>query len=458
MNFMTTIDKQAGWVSSQGVNRGGDALWGRGGLYVRQALHMMKEERLFSAIYIAGTALAIAFTMVIAVVYYAKLADIEPEVHRSRTVYVDVNLTRKDPNGVGSEGTFSGQLLCDWLNNMECTEMACGVLRVEEFLSHPFLLRADGGKRMFPVAFRGVDDHFFKVYRHHFIAGRPFTVDEVWPSDSAGGEAARVAIISRDISEQLFGKDVNPVGKTIDMVSYNWSLRVVGMIEPTSSIASRSYGQVFFPSTDGVANGLTVVLKEGYTVEDLKRDLEEKVHRYNMSGENPDFTLKASVCSHAQLMMSRGEELMSWKEIFLSLLPKVFVLLLVPALNLSGLVAARMKRRLPEMGVRKAFGAKRGELLHQVITENLVLTLCGGLVGLVITWLLLYVFRSWAFFALGDVPLLTPEPLVQGEMLFSPLIFLIALGVCMVVNLMATFIPAWWSLRNPIVESMNQKK
>jgi putative ABC transport system permease protein len=164
------------------------------------------------------------------------------------------------------------------------------------------------------------------------------------------------------------------------------------------------------------------------------------------------------VCSHAQLMMSRGRGLSSWKDIFLALLPKVFVLLLVPALNLSGLVAARMKRRLPEMGVRKAFGAKKRELMHQIISENLVLTLCGGLVGLVITWLLLYVFRSWAFFALGNLPSQTVEPLVQGEMLFSPLIFLIAFLVCAVVNLMATMIPAWLSLRNPIVESMNLKK
>ena len=43
-------------------------------------------------------------------------------------------------------------------------------------------------------------------------------------------------------------------------------------------------------------------------------------------------------------------------------------------------------------------------------------------------------------------------------MLFSPLIFLIAFLVCAVVNLMATLIPAWLSLRNPIVESMNLKK
>ena len=80
-----TKKKQAGWqLPSQLWGRG----WGKGSLYLRQALHMMKEEKLFSGIYIAGTALAIAFTMVIAVVYYAKLADIEPEVNRSRTVYV----------------------------------------------------------------------------------------------------------------------------------------------------------------------------------------------------------------------------------------------------------------------------------------------------------------------------------------------------------------------------------
>ena len=110
------------------------------------------------------------------------------------------------------------------------------------------------------------------------------------------------------------------------------------------------------------------------------------------------------------------------------------------------------------MGVRKAFGAHRRELLGQIIVENMVLTLCGGLVGLIITWLLLYVFRSWVFFAIGNLPGQTIEPLVQGEMLFSPLIFLIAFLVCAVVNLMATLIPAWLSLRNPIVESMNLKK
>ena len=57
--------------------------------YIKQALAMMREEKLFSAIHIAGTAMAIAFTMVMAVVYYIKLAPIYPEVNRARTLYFE---------------------------------------------------------------------------------------------------------------------------------------------------------------------------------------------------------------------------------------------------------------------------------------------------------------------------------------------------------------------------------
>ncbi len=49
----------------------------------------MREEKLYSAMYIAGTALAVAFVMLIAEVYYVQVADIAPEVHRSTTYYLD---------------------------------------------------------------------------------------------------------------------------------------------------------------------------------------------------------------------------------------------------------------------------------------------------------------------------------------------------------------------------------
>ena len=54
-------------------------------------------DKLYSAMYILGTALAIAFTMLIAEVYYIKVADIAPEVNRSKTYYLN-NFRHKDNN------------------------------------------------------------------------------------------------------------------------------------------------------------------------------------------------------------------------------------------------------------------------------------------------------------------------------------------------------------------------
>lgn len=56
----------------------------------------------------------------------------------------------------------------------------------------------------------------------------------------------------------------------------------------------------------------------------------------------------------------------------------LFLFLLVPALNLSGLNASRMQDRVSELGVRKAFGASRKTLMGQVFWENMLLMLPGA--------------------------------------------------------------------------------
>ena len=422
--------------------------------YFKQALAMMREERLFSGIYIVGTALAIAFTMVMAVVYYAKLADIAPEVNRSRTVYVKGMAKRAVNDTLRWEPTnYTATQVKEWLYTLKSAEVVSATVNGSRYTSDRQYLKCDNHK-LVPVVARRVDANFFKVYQFRFVYGRPFTQEECLNENNYIENATMPAVISRDIAEQAFGKGVDPVGKTLN---YGYLIRIVGVIEPTSSIMEESFGQLFL-ALDQEAEQVIVVLKEGCTERDLYKELEEIAHKRSVSDKEWDYFLHGIMLPHAQLKMGGDGGLHSWSAIFKSFFPKVFVLLLVPALNLSGLVAARMRRRVAEMGVRKAFGAKRRTLLTQVITENLVLTLCGGFVGLIITWLLLYVFRSWLFFAVGNTAFTLPEPTVDGEMLFSPLIFVIGLVVCIVLNLMAALIPAWLSLRNPIVESMNEKK
>ena len=138
----------------------------------------------------------------------------------------------------------------------------------------------------------------------------------------------------------------------------------------------------------------------------------------------------------------------------------MLLLLLLPAINLSGLVSNRMESRCAEMGIRKAFGAKRRWLLREVVSENLVLTLLGGVVGYALSWLFISAMRGNAMFLALFEREYDPVSSVslQLDMFFTPMLFLIAFVCCTVLNLMAALIPAWTSLRKPIVESINQKR
>ena len=125
------------------------------------------------------------------------------------------------------------------------------------------------------------------------------------------------------------------------------------------------------------------------------------------------------------------------------------------------MISHRMECRLPEMGVRKAFGANRRGLLGQVMWENLLLSLLGGLLGLVLAWLSLY-FSGGAVFSMLDT---FPDPLPEGikvsygvDMLFAPMVFVVALLFCIAMNLLSALIPAIRSLRKNIVYSLNEKR
>ena len=81
----------------------------------------------------------------------------------------------------------------------------------------------------------------------------------------------------------------------------------------------------------------------------------------------------------------------------------LLIILLVPSLNLCGLSSSRMQQRMAELGVRKAFGGTRWVLVRQILNENLMLTLLGGVAGLLLSYLSVYLMREWLFTGSGNV-------------------------------------------------------
>lgn len=446
--------------------------------YFRQALALMREEKLFSGIYILGTALAIAFTMVMAVVYYIKLAPIYPEPNRARTVYFEGLRIEADNGAMGQMG-FSSQAYEEWFKpspNIEyCspTLLAAGTGKTLG-KCHSFVVR---GKDDYVDAIRNeVSADFFKIYVYDFVSGRPFTSKEV-----EGKEA--VCVISDALAEQLYGKGVDAVGKMVALEG-SWELRVVGVIRSGSQLTPDSYADVIAPYTlFGLQMGvryqglysIVATVSDDAHLQALKQELDdiaarteqaypEVLEAFNFGGANKKkLVLTRDMDTHPMHVLKTEnrdhdfDTVTGW-QIVKHYAGILFVLLFVPALNLCGIVAGRMERRSAEMAVRKTFGARRTTLLNQVVAENLVLTTIGGIIGLALSWLAIYGLRTEILGMFFDNSTLSTAPVVEGEMLFAPSLFVGAFAAVMLLNLLAAVVPVWWNLRKPIVESMMEKR
>ena len=109
---------------------------------------------------------------------------------------------------------------------------------------------------------------------------------------------------------------------------------------------------------------------------------------------------------------------------------------------------SRLRQRVAEIGVRRAFGSTRIEMVGQIVMENLVITLLAGAIGLLISIL----FAYW-----GTYSVTLNAPTVDSRILLQPSTFLYALLFCFVLNLLSSGIPAWRASRTNIVNALGGK-
>ena len=440
-------------------------------IYFRHAFALMKEDKQFSAIYIAGTAIAIASAMIVALVLHIRMGNIYPEVNRDRTIYVGSNFTRSDGTFIGFSG-YSPQAVEEVFSKLECAEVVSAVMNNEYV--YRFTACQEIGKQEVPVALKFTDANFFHLYEFKFLEGKSYNEENLKHGD-------RCIVITDALAKKLFETTKGVVGQSIQL---NYlAYRVVGVVKEVSPLLKDSSADVYLPYTVNdsrahwqaeklnYAGGLEVrvLLKKGCTREMLMKELEPYKAKYvsmlrSTTGVDWDWYIQVRPHWRKTLdFFGREVNDASTKDLLLNLLPPALLMLLfllLPAINLSGMVSNQMEARVAEMGIRKAFGAKRRVLLNEVIQENLVLTLCGGVVGYLLSWLFIIVVRNSALFLSLYEREYDPVDSVslQFDMFFTPTLFLIAFVCCAVLNLMAALIPAWTALRKPIVESLNQKK
>ncbi len=421
---------------------------------------MLKQNKLFSMLYILGTGLAIAMTMVVFIAHYIKVAPIYPETNRAQTwVLKSVSAQRLKGNG-NSNWKSSYKLVRDWWYEVQEAEDVSAIYTwgVEDYVQ----LDNTGSDKKVEVKY--TDPAFFRVFQFRFLNGKPF-------SQADFDSGIMNAVIGEDLARQLFG--------TVDVVGKSFTLNyadchVAGVVKDASFLTHDSFAQLYLPyttlsgyeSVERSFDDLIGPYAAYFKVKDeeqgkaLTKEIEEKVRKYNASQEEYKLNLLGPDI-YWQSAYRHGNAPLDWWELGRLWGGLILIFLLVPALNLCGMISTRMENRLPEMGICKAFGANRGRLLRQVLSENLILTCLGGLLGLCLAWGVLVVGRNWVFTLFeryGDSLPEGVDTIISIDMLFSPWLFCAGFAVCLLLNLLSALVPACRALRKNIVYSLNQKK
>ncbi len=420
--------------------------------YFKQAFYLLKENKLLSFISIAGTAFSIAMIMVVVIKFRSQTASFAPEVNRERSlVFQWAGYQRRDNPNWQSNGPVSYQTAKECFKDLTIPE-AVTIYRDKETM----LASEKNGPKM-SCDVQQTDEAFWQIFEFAFVTGKPYDL-----ADFESGLAK--AVISEAVAREVFGT-TDAVGRSI-LLNHTEYI-VCGVVKNVSMLADKAYAQVWIPMSstnaltdtwaDGVMGDVRVVIlarsKADFPAireesEMLRKKYSESLPHHDMLfRDQPDTYFVASLRTSAN-NYPRVKEAVRMHIII------IIVLLLVPAINLSGLTLSRMRKRLSEIGLRKAFGASRNELMIQILSENMLYSILGGIFGLILSYIGVY-FMADMLFGSSWNSSLQGENQLSATFLLSPTVFFLAFLFCFVLNLLSAGIPAWRTSRKNITDSLN---
>lgn len=236
------------------------------------------------------------------------------------------------------------------------------------------------GNQNWSTIVTGTTPSILNVREWTLASGRPFTVEDV-------KSATKVCLLGQTVAENLFG-NIDPLGKSIRIKKVPFT--VVGVLErkgvtprgddqddniyaPITTVERKLFGSQF-PGTVRVIMIKSKSREELKTAEKQIANLLRQRHRIG-AGEEDDFTVR-----NLTEMMQKEEESSRIMTILLGVIASVS--LLVGGIGIMNIMLVSVTERTREIGIRRAVGAKKGNIRMQFITEALTLSLIGGIVGI----------------------------------------------------------------------------
>ena len=229
-----------------------------------------------------------------------------------------------------------------------------------------------------PTSFVGTTPSYLTAHSYKIAEGSSFTAEDV-------AQHRRVAVIGQEVVDELFG-GASAVGQTMKVNGSNYE--VVGVLAKKGTNGTTNEDSVVMaPITTvqdsitgvGAIDSITVQAKSESDLNAAEGEVSsiiEERHKIKNT-EEPGF----SILNQGSLLETSSET----SSVFTTLLGEVAAIsLLVGGIGVMNIMLVSVTERTREIGIRKAIGARRSDILTQFLTEAVLVSLIGGLTGVAV--------------------------------------------------------------------------
>lgn len=352
--------------------------------YLKITIKILMRHKFYTFISLFGISFTLMVLMVFTAFYENLFGNLPPESNCDRMLRISEVQFGKE--GGGSRTASPGYVMLEEyikvhsLPHIELASISSDHFRVVELVFN---------NQTFKVYQKRTDGNFWKILDFSFIEGRSLTEDDE-------KEARNVAVINETTKKKLFGKK-SALNEMINIDGRQF--RIIGVVKDVTIFRSIPFADVWVPIStaktnaylhDGIFGGFGAIIlaKKRSKIPLIKEEYQRRLQRMDYPAPKPYTWVKGRAETHLefesrQALKKDGDHLdKEYKYTFgMVLAIAILLFILIPTINLININLSRILERSSEIGVRRAFGASSRVLVSQFIIENILLTLCGGIIG-----------------------------------------------------------------------------